>query len=104
MRGATAKVQLPGRVPAGMAFFLTLLGRMAYSDRMSQRGTDHFLRAARPALIKAGGHNQNREIVPRLISSARRTGGTLGHVVPPRLPYFSQVIQNPELWETASPL
>src|SRR5208337_3988664 len=71
---------------------------------MSQRGTDHFLRASGPTLIKAGIGNKNGQIVPDLIPSACRARRTPGHVVPSCLPYFSYVVQNPELRAPASPL
>src|SRR5208337_4540382 len=95
----------PRKVPVWHGvLFLAFLRRLAYLNRSSQGCADHLLRATGPALIKPGVGNENGQIVPGLIPSARRARRTLAHVVPSCLPYFSHVVQNPELRAPASPL
>src|SRR5215469_3969750 len=76
--------------------FVFPLGCLPRPDGMAHCRTNHFLGATRPALIKPGVTDQNREIVGAPVMTRLRTGWASRHIVPPNFPDFSNVPQDVE--------
>ena len=67
---------------------------MSYANRTTHGSTNHFLRAAGPAFVKAWIFDQDGQVVAASVMAALRARWTSRDVIPANLPHRPNVLQN----------